>query len=73
MAVFLGFDDSDRDVGLIVQGVVGALLCPTRMKLATNDDALLGEAHFLPNLRVEIPASCGDGRGDVLGADIALR
>jgi hypothetical protein len=72
VAVFLGLDDGDRDVRLVVQDVVGALLLAACMQLATNDDTALGEADFLANLGVEIPASCCDGWCNELGADVTF-
>lgn len=42
------------------------------MQLATHDDAPFSEAHFLAYLAEQIPTCTSDGRGDVLGADVAL-
>ncbi len=57
--------------------MAGLLSCrPARkssdVQLAAHDDAPLGEAHLLPNLVVQIPACAGDGRRDVLAADVAF-
>ena len=72
VVVVLGLDDGDRQVGGVVEDVVGALLLAARVQLATHDDAALGEGDFLPYLRGEIPARPLQGGGDVLGADVAL-
>ena len=55
IAVFLGFDHCQRDIWLVIQDVIGTLLLTTGMQLAPHDDAPLGEAHFLPNLAMQIP------------------
>ena len=68
----LRFDHSQGDVGLPVEDVIGILPRPSAHQLAANDDAALGQVDFLPNLRLHIPPGLDDGRGDELGADVAL-
>ncbi|MNN23437.1 hypothetical protein D3C81_1368350 [compost metagenome] len=72
MLVVLGFDNSQRQVGLVIQDVVCATRFAPAVQLATDDDAALGKADFLTDLLVQIPASCGDGRRDVFAADVTL-
>jgi hypothetical protein len=70
--VVLGLDEGDRDVGLVVEDVVGSLGPAAGNELASDDDSPLGEADFLANLGQLIPACLSDGRGDELTADVAL-
>ena len=56
VVVVLGLDDGDGDVGLVVEDVVGALGLAARDQLAADDDAALGEADFLADLRHLVPA-----------------
>ena len=72
VGVVLGLDDRNGQVGGVVEDVVGPLLLAARVQLAAHDDAALGEADFFAHLRGEIPAGPLQGRGDVLGADVAL-
>jgi hypothetical protein len=72
VVVVLGLDDSDGQVGGVVEDVVGPLLLAPRVQLAPHDDAALGEGDFFTHLRAEIPARPLQRGGDELGADIAL-
>jgi hypothetical protein len=47
MAVVLVLDDGDRDVGLVVKDIVGALGFAARDELSPDDDAILGESDLL--------------------------
>lgn len=68
----LGLDDGQGDVGLVVEHVVGALAFAARDQLAAHDDAALGKAHLLTDLRRQVPARRDQGGGDELGADVAF-
>ena len=72
VVVVLGLDQRDRDVGLVVEDVVGTLGFASGDQLAANDDAALGEADLLADLHHFIPARLLNGRGDELGADVAF-
>ena len=72
VVVVLGLDQGDGQVGGVVEDVVGPFLLAPRVQLAAHDDAAPGEADFLAHLGGEVPASPLQGRGDVLGADVAL-
>ena len=72
VVVVLGLDEGDRDVGLVVEDVVGAFGLAAGDQLAADDDPALGEADLLANLGHLIPARLLDGRGDELGADVAF-
>ena len=62
----------DRDVGLVVEDVVGALGLAAGDQLAADDDPALGEADLLADLRHLVPARLLDGGRDELGADVAF-
>ena len=51
VVVVLGLDEGDGDVRLVVEDVVGALGLAAGDQLAADDDAALGEADLLANLR----------------------
>ena len=72
VVVVLGLDDSDGDVRLVIQNVVGTFLFPTRMDFPTDVNAPIREAHLLANLRINVPASRHEARRDELGYDVAL-
>ena len=73
VAVVLGLDDGNGEIGGVVEDVVGALVLAPGVQLAADDDAAPGEADLLAHLRGEIPAGTPQGRGDVLRADVAFR
>ena len=50
MGIVLGFDEGQRDIGLIIEDIVGALGLAAADQLAAHNDAPLGEADFLANL-----------------------
>jgi hypothetical protein len=72
MRVVFRLDDRDRDVGLVVEDVIGALGFTARHKLAAYDDAALREAHLLADLQHLVPTDRTEGGRDELGADIAF-
>ena len=72
MVVVLGFDNGDGDIGLVIEDVVGALGFAAGDEPAPDDDPALGEADFLADLGELVPAGLLQGRGDELGADVAL-
>jgi len=63
----------NRDVGLIVEDVIGTLSLPPRDELSAHNDPALREANLLSNLQHLIPARTTKGRGDKLGANIPFR
>ena len=60
--VVLGLDDRERNVGLVVEDVVGPLAPPARHQLAPDDDAPLGEAHLLADLMHLVPPGAAQRR-----------
>ena len=72
VVVVLRLDDGDRDIGLVIEDVVGALGFATRHKLPPDDDAPLGKVDLFANLHHPVPARAFHGGADELGADIAL-
>ena len=72
MVVVLGLDNGDRDVGLVVENVVGSLLLAARVNLATHIDSPVREANLLANLRVDVPPRRDNARRDELRTDVAL-
>ena len=72
VVVVLGLDQRERDVGLEIEDVVGALGLAARDQLAAHDDAALGEADLFADLRHLIPARLPQGGRDELGADVAF-
>ena len=72
MVVVLGLDDGDRDVGLVIKDVIGALRFAAGDELSPDDDAPLGERDLLAYLHHPVPARALDGGTDELGADVAF-
>jgi hypothetical protein len=72
VVIVLRLNDGNRDIGLVIKDVIGALGFAARDELAADDDASFGEVDLLSNLHHPIPARafyCGAGE---LGTDIAL-
>ena len=46
VVVVLGLDDGDRDVGLVVEDVIGALRLAARDQLPADDDAPFGKSRL---------------------------
>ena len=67
-----GLDQREWDVGLVIEDVVGPLGLTASDQLAANDDAALGEAHLLADLRHLIPTGQIHCRGNKLGADVTF-
>ncbi len=72
VGVVLGFDHGDGDVGFVIENVVGPLALAPADELAPHDDAALGEAHLLADLRHLVPSGLAQGRRDELGTDVAF-
>ena len=72
VGIVLGLDQGDRDVGLVIQNVVGPLAPAPADELAAHDDTALGEADFLADLRHLVPPGLSQGRCDELRADVAF-
>jgi hypothetical protein len=72
VVVVLGLDDCHGDVRLVVEDVIGASASAAGNELPSDDDAALGEADLLADLRQLIPARRLERRGDEFGADVAL-
>ena len=68
----IGLDQCQRDVGLIIEDIVGPLGLTASDKLAANDDAALGEADLLADLRHHIPSRLPQSWRDELGADVTF-
>jgi len=43
VGVVLGFNEGERDVGLVIEDIVGTLCLSTADKLAADDNSALGE------------------------------
>ncbi len=67
-----GFDQGERNVGAIAEQIVGTFRFATRVQLATDNDAALGEGHLFPNLGLQVPTSLGDGGCDELSANVSF-
>src|SRR5688572_23892206 len=72
MSVILGLNQGNRDVRLVVENVISPLGFAATDQLAAHNYAPLGEADLFTKLGDFIPARLAQGRGDKLGADIAL-
>ena len=72
MGIVLRFDDGERDIGLVVEDVVGALGFAAAHQFAAHNDPALGEAEFLADLQHFIPAGLAERGGDEFGADVAF-
>ncbi len=70
--VVFGLDESDRDIGFVVEDVVGAFALAPTDQLATNDDAALCEADFLADSGHLVPASATNGWGNEFRTDVSL-
>jgi hypothetical protein len=72
VVVVLGLDDGNRNIGLVIEDVVGALGLPARDQFSADDNSPFGKSDFLADLNHPIPASALDGWADELGADVAF-
>ena len=72
VGVVLCLDQRERDVGLEMEDIVGALGLAARDQLATHDDPALGEADLFADLRHFIPARLPQGGRYELGTDVAF-
>src|SRR5580704_212264 len=70
--VVLRLNDGDRDIGLVIKDVIGALGFATSNELPPDDDTSLGEGDLLTDLHHPIPSSTFYCRADEFGADIAF-
>jgi hypothetical protein len=68
----LCFDDGYRNVGLVIQDVIGALGFAKGNELSAEDDAPLGEGNLIAELHHPVPARAFYGGAYELGADIAI-
>ena len=72
VVIILGLDDGDRDVGLVIKDVIGALGLPAGHQLSADNDPPFGKSDFLADLHHPVPARALDGGTDELGADVAF-
>lgn len=72
MLVVLGLNDGDRDIGFVVKDVIRPLALATGSEIALHIDTAIGEADFLPDLFLHVPASLFQRGRDELGADVAF-
>ena len=70
--VVLRLHDSERDVGAVVEDVVGAFSLAALGGLSSHDDAPFGKRDLFAYLCLHVPACAFDSGGDVLGADVAF-
>ncbi len=59
--IVLGLDQGDGDVWFVIQNVVGPLAFAPADQLAAHDDASLGEADLLADLRYPVPPGLSQG------------
>src|SRR5665648_451420 len=69
MSVVFSLNNSNRDVGLVVQDVVRSLSFTTDRKIDLYVDAAIREANFLTNLLLHVPSGLLKCRAAELGAD----
>src|ERR1039458_9572370 len=72
MIVVLGFYDSNRDVGLVVENVVGPLLSSPCMQLPPHINSSIREANLFTDLCVYVPTGRNETGRDAFGADVAF-
>src|SRR4051794_5162854 len=72
MGVIFGLDQRDRNVGLVIEDIIGSLGLPTTDQLPANNNPTLRKADLLADLQHFIPAPLAQRRGDELGADVPL-
>ena len=70
--VVFGLDEGDRDIGLVVENVIGPFALASADQFAANDDAALGEADLLANLGHLVPASATNRWGNEFRTDVSL-
>ena len=68
----LGLDHGEREVGLVVEDVVGPLPLAAADQPAAHGDAPLGKAHLPADLRALVPPGPAQGRRDQRRADVTL-
>ena len=73
VGLVLGLDHGNRDVGLMVNDVVGPLALAPADQLALHDDSSLGVGDLLANLRHLLPSGLSQGARNELRADVAFR
>src|SRR3546814_18384130 len=72
MLSIFGFNNSNRDVGFVIEDVIRALLLSSGCQLSANNDAPSRQIHFLADLSMQVPACSSTGGRDPLAADVAL-
>ena len=72
MVVVLGLDDGDRDVGLVVEDLVIALLCSACMSFPPDINSPIRKTNFLANLCVDVPTRRHEVGRDKIGVDVAF-
>ncbi len=72
MAIVLGFDYGDGDIGLVEQHIISPFMFGAGVELAANDYPAFGKGKFFQDLGGYIPSRLLQGRRDELGADVAL-
>src|SRR3546814_3925877 len=63
MLSIFGFNNSNRDVGFVIEDVIRALLLPSGCQLSANNDAPSRQIHFLADLSMQVPA-CSSKRSE---------
>jgi hypothetical protein len=72
VVVILGFDNGDRDVGLVIEDVVSALLRSSCMKFSPDINPPISKANFLANLCVDVPSRRQNVGRDEFGANVSF-
>ena len=70
--VVVGFDNRERNIGLVIEDAVGALRLAAGDELAADDDAAFGEADLFAKLRHLVPPGLAEGGGDGFRTDVPL-
>ena len=68
VVVVLGLDDRNRNVGPVIEDIVGPFALAPADQLAAHDDPAFCEANLFTDLTELIPSSLPEGRCDELGA-----
>ena len=72
MPVILCLDDSQWDIGLVVEQIVCALSLSSGRDISTDDDTTVREVVLHADLFLLVPASALNGRGNKLKFDVLL-
>ena len=72
VSVILRLDDSQRNIGLVVKQIVGALSLSSGSNISADDDTTVREIVLHADLLLLVPACTLNGRGNKLKFDVLL-